>query len=59
MVFEFWRDWESGTIRSDILRQLGARFVSAVRPADLRIPSGVVELYSKSDYVVLELPRSP
>jgi hypothetical protein len=59
MVFEFWRDWESGTIRSDILRQLGARFVSAVRPAGLQIPSGVVELYSKSDYVVLERPLSP
>ena len=59
MVFEFWRDWESGTIRTDLLRQLGARFVSAARPADLQIPSGVVELYSKSDYVVLELPRSP
>ena len=59
MVFEFWRDWESGTIRSDILRQLGTRFVSAVRPAGLQIPPGVVELYSKSDYVVLELPLSP
>ena len=59
VVFEFWRDWESGTIRSDILRQLGTRFVSAVRPAGLQIPPGVVELYSKSDYVVLELPLSP
>ena len=58
-VIEFWKAWETGTVRSDILRQLGARFVSAVRPAGLRIPSGVLELYSKSDYVVLELPPSP
>jgi len=59
MVIEFWKAWETGTVRSDILRQLGARFVSAVRPAGLQIPSGVLELYSKSDYVVLELPPSP
>jgi hypothetical protein len=55
LVLDFWRVWESGTIRIDILRYLGVRYVSAVRPANLRVPSEMSELYSQSDYVVLEL----
>jgi hypothetical protein len=57
-VIAFWRTWESGTIRGDILRELGVRYVSAARPASLQLPPDVVELYSKSGYVVLELPGS-
>jgi len=55
MVTEFWRVWESGTVRADIIRGLGVRYVSAMRPPGLRLPPDVVELYSKADYVVLEL----
>jgi len=59
LVIDFWRTWESGIIRTDILRNLGVRYVSAIRPAGLRLPADVFELYSKSDYVVLEFPVSP
>jgi hypothetical protein len=59
LVIDFWRTWESGTVRTDILRNLGVRYVSSIRPEGLRLPSDVVELYSKSEYVVLELPGSP
>ena len=55
LVLDFWHVWESGTVRTDVLRDLGVRFVSAVRPANLHVPSEMAELYSQSGYVVLEL----
>jgi hypothetical protein len=55
IVLDFWREWEAGTVRSDILRYLGVRYVSARRPAGLRLPPEVMERYSRAGYVVLEL----
>jgi hypothetical protein len=45
-------------VRSDVLRYLRVRFVVAVRPDGLRVPLDVKERYSKSGYVVLELPAA-
>lgn len=56
LVLDFWRAWESGISRTDIPRYLGVRYVSAVKHADLHLPSDVKEVYSNADYVVLELP---
>ncbi len=55
LVLAFWRDWESGTVRTDVLRDLHVRFVAAVRPGELSLPPGVKELYAKSAYVVLQI----
>jgi len=54
LVIDFWRSWEAGTVRSDILRELSVRYVSATRPDTLHLPPEVIERYSKSGYVVLE-----
>ena len=55
LVIDFWRGWEAGDVRSDILRELGVRYISATTPDRLSLPPGVVELYSRSGYVVLKV----
>jgi hypothetical protein len=59
LLLDFWRAWDSGISRTDIARLLKVRYVSAPRSPGVRPPADVKEVYSNSDYVVLELPVSP